>query len=248
MVCAFPASARATSPLVLGPGGQNGELQQPVEQWTDWYVSGIAFGDAANWVTNPTGCSWDVDDHWDMIQSDASLAAGASASQTYCQVADTNQVFHCTGTFPTPSEPFCAWWSGSATHYRGIQVTVTAPKPGLEVTSCYQPQNRCFTIPAVYNPVLRRYENHSCVGVSYNPADPAVSVIPGSNGDTFTPLRGLGLLTNNTVTVTNTTAHTVKPIFAAVQMVGWAQDGLSCSPTLGGYDTFDYPFGWRTFA
>lgn len=246
-VFACPAAARSTTPLVLGPGGVNGELQQPVEQWTDWYVTGTGFGSPANWVVNPTGCSWDVDDHWDMIQIDASLAAGASVSQTYCQVADTNPVFFCTGTFSVPSDPVCAWRSGGTSHFRGIQVTVTAPKPGLEVTSCYQPQNRCFQIGELYNQVLRRYEHHSCIGVRYTPDDPAVAPILGSNGDLFTPSRGLGLLTYDTVTVSNPTGHTVKPIVAAVQMVGVGGDGLSCSPTLGGYDTFDYPFAWTAF-
>lgn len=70
------------------------QLQQPVEQQTPgWslpcpagYV-GDCSQDRSLWVTNPTGCIWDVDDNGD-LDWDGDLIASAQTSVTACVVED----------------------------------------------------------------------------------------------------------------------------------------------------------------
>ncbi len=233
-------------PLFLGDGnGGNIEIQQPVEQWTDFGYSGSTCCSFIQpWVTNPTGVAWDVDDHWEKIDSDGYLNGNATMTTTSQEVADTTQAYHCVINAPGQGDN-CAWWSGGTG--RDFQVFVAAPAATLIVSICYQPQARCFTVPASYDKPNRRYVYGICLNVKYRANDTAVGMIPGSGGDQFAtgPVRGLGLVTTETVTVANPTGHTVRGIFAQVAVVGVGADGPVCSPALGHEDTFDYPFAWK---
>lgn len=227
------ASRGGPQSLFLGDGnGGNIEIQQPVEQWTDWQCCEFL----QPWVTNPTGVAWDVDDHWEKIDVDATLAANTTVTSTSQEVADVDPTWHCLNGL-------CAWWSGGK---REFQVFVGAPASTLLVSTCYAPQSRCFNAPAVYDKPNKRYVYGMCVTVRYTNDDPAVAMIPGSGGDAFTsgPTRGLGLLTTETVRIGNPTSHTVRNIAAFVQMVGTGGDGAVCSPTTHHIDTVDYPFSW----
>lgn len=233
------ANAGKTSPLSLGLNG-GGERQQPVEQWTDQFSGAPGERwplDRSQWVINPTGFSWDVDDHWNSLQTNAELDATTTYTTSTKEVSDVDPSYSCIYSM-------CTWWSHGQ---RDFQVFTRAPVPGLVTSVCYEPQSRCFTPPVAFNPATRGYESGLCVKASYADTDPAVAMIPGSNGDYdhVGPLRGLGLLSTISVSFTNTTGRTIKPIFAYVAMVGAGGDGPVCTWATGYEDTFDYPFSWR---
>ena len=82
------SSSSAAAP---GSGGdlsllKSGTIDQPVEQESPDYFFGPRTH-PETWVTNPTGCDWDVDD-WTAEQGTGDLAGGASVSTTICLVAD----------------------------------------------------------------------------------------------------------------------------------------------------------------
>ena len=62
------------------------DLQQPVEQQTP---GGQTQPDHSLWVTNPTDCAWDADDHIDLLGYGRRLAPGETVSQAACIIGDT---------------------------------------------------------------------------------------------------------------------------------------------------------------
>src|SRR4051794_31838037 len=90
---AAPA-AGGPQPLHFDQMGNN-EKQDPIEQQTPWVRAPYctlqcAFpDDHSQWVTNPTSCWWDTDDHRSLYATGDYLDAGASVQVTDCQIAET---------------------------------------------------------------------------------------------------------------------------------------------------------------
>ncbi len=209
----------------------NSEKQDPIEQQTPWVrppdcTLRCPFpDDHAQWVTNPTSCWWDVDDHRTLYAADDYLNAGASVQVSDCQIAETDSLYQ-------TKYGQTAWWSNAP---RPLGVQISAPSASLTVTACYQPQGRCFGLPAVYNAALRTYSYNGCIGVSYQDGT-TLPTIADSNG-------GIGILTTRTVTITNPTNKTVRQISGQIAQVGWGSSDAGCTYT-STYPHNEYPFHW----
>lgn len=210
------------------------EIQNPVEQWTPWVNSPSCTNrcpypdDHSQWVVNPTGCAWDVDDHWHYFDTDGYIGGGGSFSFQTCQITEQSTIYHCTyGS--------CAWIGDGPREYA---VDLFAPSPGLTVNVCYQPTGRCFALAPAWRPDMKRYEYHLCAGVRWDNNDPNLQPIAGSNG-------GYGVPTTQTLTVANQTRNTVRHLDAVVAMVGWGQHDAGCNDN-NWQPVFEYPFFWST--
>lgn len=80
-------------------------------------------------------------------------------------------------------------------------VELGSPSASLLVQVCYSPQGRCF--PLAPQAVDTGYRYSLCSHVVYEPDDPALVEIAGSNG-------GLGVVTTITASVQNQTSATVR--------------------------------------
>jgi hypothetical protein len=168
----------------------NTQIDSPIEQQTPWIDDGCSAdglcgtwwpNDTSLWVTNPTGCIWDADDHYSVF-AEGSLRVGVPAVEPFCVVAEPYSFattrFGVEGLYGLPR--------------RLLAVSVRSRSPGLVVRACFTPGG-CVTFPAVRDG--RDYEYAGCVRVAYADNDPAVVEIPGSNG-------GMGVLTQGSLTVT----------------------------------------------
>lgn len=231
LVCALASPASAARHGGTRPGGMvyafgvGPQIDSPVEQETDWPFP----ADRAEWVVNPTGCAWDVDDHW-MRFAQGTLGAGESLSVDECVIASPTS-FYRTVNGQT------AWWSQSAGFLGQV---LRSPSPDLVVSMCFQPQGRCFTPAPVYDAANKAYLYRSCARAQYRPDEPILTTIPNSQG-------GIGLRQTVTVTVANPTGRTVRNLFSDVSAVGVVQIAFSgftsgCPDQHSGLYVTDYPF------
>lgn len=191
--------------------------QSPVEQFNFYGFT----------VTNPTNCAWDVDDNAN-ADGIGYLAAGMSASYSYCRVEDAL----------VPGSTMNTWIACVFACVNPDSLAVTAPSPNLTVMFCMTP-GRCWTPPAVFIRSAHRYEYAVCAGAFYVPDDPAVQTIPDSGG-------GFGVVTGETFSVTNATARTIKDIYAQASQSGWAQGSYACSQQTT-YNNNVYPLQWTVW-
>src|SRR6266852_8354656 len=113
----------------------NSEKKDPVEQQTIW-VSPPACttlcpfpDDRSQWVTNPTSCWWDADDHRSVYATNDYLDSNASVQVSDCQIAEADYTYETRyGT--------TGWWTNPP---RPLGMQINAPSPNLTVTACYQP-------------------------------------------------------------------------------------------------------------
>ena len=127
----------------------------------------------------------------------------------------------------------CANWSGVSNSFGA---RVVAPSDVLGVTICYSTPVRCFVLTPVYDPGQRAYVYANCSQAVYDPADPAIVDIPGSNG-------GRGVPTALTLTVANPASGTVRGITVMWGISGDVVMAPSCvSPT--NFPNHAYPFSW----
>jgi hypothetical protein len=208
----------------------NVQIDNPVEQQTDWPFP----ADQSLWVINPTSaasesrCAWDVDDHWQKGSTNAYLDAFSSVSTTECLIADADPFWRTVnGT--------TAWWSTNAP--RRITVEMISPSPAVTIAVCFQPHQRCFSATPVYVSSDHAYRSVSCVTIGYSDDDPALSVVPGSNG-------GVGVVSYATVTATNTSSRKVAKLGITVLVQGGYVASTPCSDP-SPWQT-SYPFSWAT--
>jgi hypothetical protein len=211
---AHPATASLAYAYGVAPS-----VSDPVEQETDWPFP----ADPAQWVISPyrqMPCSWDTDDLWTQ-HAQGTLAAGESLTVDECMIASPTMTYRTVnGT---------TGWYSFGTPFLGT--LLRAPMSTLEVRLCYSPQDRCFTPAPVYDPATGGYLYTSCSHTQYAPDDPALVVIPGSQG-------GVGLAQTVTVTVRNPTARNARNFYSDVSM-GPSRDVPGCA---GSTLTDDYPF------
>ena len=155
---------------------------------------------------NPDRCAWDIDDQSTAV-AHGDLAASTSTSWTECQVIEgyTGEFAYCTDGFG------CG---------RPLYAEASSTKNNIELTVCFSP-GRCWTPPVRYNAVGRYYYSWICVRGIYPYGDPLVQEIPGSGG-------GYGVITDQTVTVRNTTNKPVKAAAGVVYQIGIAQSKPNC--------------------
>ncbi len=179
----------STMPAIAGrprPGStglSDGQLvkQSPVEQQSPGYLQWQSTGDPAyytpdSWVSNPTGCVWDVDDDQVRYTTGGSLGAGASLVDQICLNADWSGMD----------------WTG---HLAGI--TLSSKSSSLSVTISFSPGGS-FSVRPVWNNASKTYGYKGCTGTpAYTEGDPALQPIAGSNG-------GVAVPTTVKLTITNT--------------------------------------------
>jgi hypothetical protein len=175
--------------------------------WSDQYQGYVIQPDPAKRIINPNpNCTWDINDHLDRQANNGYLDPGQSSSVGQCMINDQNPIYHDDGGGSR-------WWGGASNWYGARILSSSA---GLSVTVCYSIQGRCFTLTPVYSAADRGYNYRLCVQAVYNPADPALYVIPGSTPDPVPDgaSPGWGVQTTVTLTVTNPTGRQVKGIVA----------------------------------
>jgi hypothetical protein len=191
VVAAGPASA--TEPFA--PQLSSRDIQSPVEQQTPLtctpYPTCIPHD---QWVINPNGCIWDVDDQRDWLDTDGYLAARASSQTNDCLIAD----------WAGPD-----WWPR-----HGLYVTLRTPSPDLVVRLSYTPcpSNQLGCLPKTVQPVPdgRGYLYQGCIDApTYYSTDSALLPINGSQ-------HGVGVYTSASVTVTNPTRRTIRQVTATI--------------------------------
>lgn len=207
------------------------QKQNPVEQQSDfpWSPGPLDCSSNANCIVNPTPCAWDVDDHGQLIQVNRTLAAGVTASVSYCVIGDSTQQ-HVTWN------GIEEMWSSS----RGkVGVSLRAPSPDLIVSVTYVAQGRTFTLAPI--PLDRGFEYRACTQATYDLNDPVLAIIPGSvvNGG-----NGYGLRTDVVVSVTNPTNKQMRNLSLDVGQVGVGASGHGCLTSSDQTDHLDYPFRW----
>lgn len=220
-------------------------LYNPVEQWTDW-VQGTYNGfpaDPSLWVNNPTSCAWHVDDSTVWV-AEGELLAGGSGVASLCMVSDQNPIY-------ATHYGMTAWWSGVRNRFA---VTISSPSSALIVTACYQPQARCFAVNAVWHQETDDYRYLACIQAVYDPGDPALVEVPGSNGG-GREFGGFGVVTTIATTITNPTGHTIRDLRAAMEVTNvgsgsqriGAGAALACEAGLAeiNWPSYDYPFRWN---
>lgn len=180
LVCVFPVAAHGGPSTFAWSVISNVQIDQPVEQQTPWIDDGGPGqpwwpNDRSLWVTNPTGCAWDVDDHWQVF-ADGALTA---ASYPFCFVVETPSVHNTLWGQE-------GWWSFAP---RALAVSVRSSSPSLTVKACFSP-GACTTFPPQQE--KRSYNYHGCVRLTTQNA----SEIAGSNG-------GLGEITQGTLTASS---------------------------------------------
>ena len=158
-------------------------IHQPVEQESPNFFNcagawggasgGTCAPDESTWVTNPTGCVWDVDDSYAWAGS-SDLAKGTSQSATACAVADQYDNF--------------------AGDDHSVQAVVSAPSGALAVTVTSD-QGDAYTATPVYDKASRAWVYRVCE-LDLTPGP--YPTIDGSNGGTGTVVNWTITVTNNT--------------------------------------------------
>jgi hypothetical protein len=243
--------------LTRGGGGMHGEAKggkaapfvigavqilhhdPEVEQWMDWTVCCDPALEPEK-VHNLTGCGWDVDDARKQIGS-GDIDIGQQVSLSTCLVNDASAIWACREVgWQEPA--VCAWWSGQSARH-GFRAE--GDSSALNVTACFQPQDRCFALsPVLTNAKTNHYVYEGCLDADYTPvqfypqghpqwgqlvnADVApdiayplpLVVIPGSAG-----IRaGYGVLTTATLTATNPTGAVVRNAALTVSVDGLGRE------------------------
>lgn len=219
------AIARAAGGVTILPIGTS-EQQSPVEQMSDWpWLPSITDCSAnVRCVVNPTNCSWDVDDHWQKWVSGVALP-GSSASSTSCLLISQNPTF----VSIHGSEGFYSWTRTRA--YTELSAAAT----GLVVTIAFG--DRTFTATPVASG--NRYRYDLCVGANYDPADPHLVPIAGSNASTVAgSTDAVAARTSVVITVANPTGKRIRDITGFIGMTG--TDPSNCH--LQGQ--VEYPYAW----
>ena len=228
----YPVSA--AQPLHFDTYGFT-EKQNPVEQQSDWpWLPGPNDCSAnLHCVVNPTSCSWDVDDHWQRLALGGYLVSGASVIETTCLIVDANsQYLTMNGT--------TGWFSGFRNKYG---VSIDAKSADLAVTVEWQPQGRTFTLAPVLDPGARLYRYRACISAAYDPRDPALGDIAGSNASSVEgSTDGRGVVSTITTTITNGGSRTARNISADISMTG---TGLTSGCVAGVEWQYGYPFRWQ---
>ena len=145
---------------------RSGDIQQPVEQESpNFFFCGGSAGplncafDPSTWVTNPTGCAWDVDDYTDLLGANA-IAKDQTVSTSVCAVADGYDNY------------------GFDNH--PVQTVTTASTDALVVTLASD-NGSSFTAIPQYDKASRAWTYRICT-VDRTPGP--YPVIDGSNGGT----------------------------------------------------------------
>lgn len=197
--------------------------------------------DQAQRVVNPiAGCPWDVNDHLDFRAGGTSayLNPGASASVDQCQVEGFDPVYK-------SNDGQLAWWTHGQIAWFGTSIRAQSPK--LNVSVCYSPQARCFTLSPIYNATARDYSYSLCSRVEYegDPQDPILNIIPGSTPDPLPAgsVAGYGVKTTITLGVTNPTTRVVKGIDARWGISSDFYYPAGCQVDRSN-PSISYPFSW----
>ena len=166
-------------------------IQQPVEQQSpNFFFCGGALGpvncafDPSTWVSNPTGCVWDMDDYID-VSGNGDLPKGQTMSTTTCAVADGFDNY------------------GNDNH--PVEVLVTAPTNALTVT-LVNDFGVSFTATPVYSRAARAWQFQICTRDTTPGPFP---VIDGSNGGTGTIVNWPRSVTNDS----NQTLRRARAVF-----------------------------------
>lgn len=185
--------------------------QSPVEQYLPTVVTNTTFSHT-RW-----GCSWDVDDNSD-ASAYGKLSPGQTVSFTVCQVIES---------FNSPFPSSCIYDFDNA---RGcgypVEIGLYSDSPSVTATLCFSP-GPCFAPQSHYDQASKMYLSRACVRAVYPYGDPLDVPIEGSGG-------GHGVLTDETITVTNPTSRAVKYSNARFSQIGWGQGA-------GGVGPISYP-------
>jgi len=204
----FPAvaakPAHAGGGLTFTPSGFS-ERQSPVEQASDWpWLPSLTDCSAgARCTVNPTACSWDVDDHWQLWVQGV-LAPGASVTHVSCLIAPQNPVW----LSVNGSEGWYGW------PLNRFYVDLSASSSDLLITVTFDP-GPTF-VATVADGTYRL-----CGGKHYPPGDPALVPIAGSGRGT-NGQDALGVPTTVTLTIANPSSRRVHNITGFVGMTGTA--------------------------
>lgn len=229
VVLVVAAAANVPTQLAFG-WTQSPTRQHVIEQQTDETVcnpSTDGYPESCA-VVNPTaeqgygdgwGCAWDIDDN-SHATGFGQLEPGASVTFSQCEIHQgfngPPDVAHCETACGTPY---------------GVQVY--APTAQLDVNACFTPPSRCFQLAPV--PEGRQWAYRLCIRELY-PYGQWEFPIEGSNG-------GIGILTQQTVTVHNPTAKTVRKIAGRVDQIGFFQSTSYCAYYASDANRDD-PFRW----
>lgn len=88
-VLSMPAIARGNEPLQLVTDHRSVACnveQQTIRWYGQGHLSDPCPGEFV--VNNPTGCPWDIDDSWSMVDTSGSIATGQTVTATFCGVSD----------------------------------------------------------------------------------------------------------------------------------------------------------------
>jgi len=183
--------------------GGSGQSDYPLEEYNPYPLP----ADRSIWIVNPIvpACDWDINDHVQTNTFTGFLDPSGSSSDDTCMVSYS---------YPTYSTRYGAGAFGQAFGVHGLYgIAVVASSPGLTVTICYQPQNRCFTPQPLFvyqhKPLNSYYTWTFCGHAVYtgDPLDATLVEIGGSGG-------GYGLISTITATVSNNSLAQVKGISA----------------------------------
>lgn len=187
----------------------NVQIDNPVEQQTpevtDCVVACPWTNTTSLWVTNPyrsLPCAWDVDDHWQLGDTNGYLGPGASAVARACLVAEADHIYNTV-------YGLSAWYSNSP---RRVSLNLAAPSASLSATICFSPQSQCFALVPRYDPGSHTFHYDGCALLSYGVGDPALGPVPNS--------VGIGVVTTATVTVANPTARKIAKIDGSLRVEG----------------------------
>lgn len=224
---AMPAATLSNPAVQLDlVGNGTGAWNRLVEKQNDWPLP----ADQSLWRINPTNCTFDINDHYAFTDS-GYLPANTTVSKTTCHIFDFDPIYRCLNGL-------CADWSAPSNKY---SVTVAAPTASLAVSVCFDTDGRCFQLDPVWNQDRRQYGYSLCVQAIYDPDDPLVLEIPGSNG-------ARGVTTRITWSVSNPSLlpgpkGTVKNIEVAWGLSSDAYYAGSCTANTQ-FANNEYPYRW----
>lgn len=160
-------------------GGAQSDYQIEKQTWT--HVDGTKY----RIVTNPTACTWDINDHAEFTAT-GDVAAGSSTSITSCHIWSAEPLYAC-------YSDRCTWWGGAD---NWISTRVIAKDPAVQTSLCFTVPARCFALTPIYDSASRAWFSTICVHAVYQgePYDPAFVEVPNSGG-------GLGVQTDVTLTI-----------------------------------------------
>jgi hypothetical protein len=213
-----------TGPLTLDGFAAQGQRSTWLEQQDDWPQP----PDGVAKINSLSGqCWWTVNEHSYDFRRLGYLDPGASASASFCAVADFNPVL-------ATRFGVTASWSNAKYGFTGAFVYSDDP---VTLTVCFQPQARCFTAVSRWDASQRVYRSTLCSRANYSPADETLEEIAGSNG-------GRGVVTTVTVTVGNPGTRRIRSVdvrggFSSDQVFPQGCDGPNQAQR-------EYPFEWTT--